>query len=656
MPAKKPSTPTKYNVELGDSGVRIFGGIIDNDEYINNLRGPALMRTIEEMRRGDATVKAGLIAAKAPLIAADWYAQAAGDDDVDDETKKLTDYTMVKILHWKQRLLPEILTMLDFGFSVFEIVIDWVEFDGKEYLVPVKVAYRKQTTIQAWETDDKKPGITQLTTDGKSVSIPDAKMVSFTHQQEGDNWTGVSILRSAYGSWYYKKNLERIEALQQERQGLGVVKIKHPVSATDTMKQTARNAARNIRANEQAYIEEPQGWEIEFMDMKAKTVADPTAAIARHDRNILKAMQVQYLDIGAAGSSGSYNASDNQRELLEQTNQALGSQIAARINEKLVKLIVDLNFTGAAYPEWTCGEIAKSNVKEFAEVYKTLVDAKGITPSEADEDYLRTKLDLPDREVDETDDDGTATTKSKDIKDKSGEADEEMEQEDVKASRRGVIASVSARDFPDLYDGTGVNPDDLGCIMLDVEPMDVLKHLPAELHDNLVQATTRHDHAMGAVAESEAHVTLLYGLLENGNVWKDKVDAVLTGWKLDRVEIDEVGFFETPDSFAVVAHVKLTGDLVDGHERLTLLPHIQTFSEYKPHITLAYVDKDTDVTPWVKALGAAYNGKTVKSVGINYGDEPEKSGEVKASRVLADARKNKAELEQLIYGRSALAA
>ena len=74
------------------------------------------------------------------------------------------------------------------------------------------------------------------------------------------------------------------------------------------------------------------------------------------------------------------------------------------------------------------------------------------------------------------------------------------------------------------------------------------------------------------------------------------------------------------------------------------------------HITLAYVDKDTDVTPWVKALGAAYNGKTVKSVGINYGDEPEKSGEVKASRVLADARKNKAELEQLIYGRSALAA
>ncbi|WP_081637179.1 phage portal protein family protein [Gordonia terrae] len=646
---------TQYSTEFGDSGVAIFSGIIsDSDEYISSLRGPALMRTIEEMRRGDSTVKAGLIAAKAPLIAADWYAQAAGKEKVDLDIKALTDHTMVKVLHWKQRLLPEILTMIDFGFSVFEIVVDWIEFEGKEYLVPVKVAYRKQTTIQAWETKEKKRGITQMTANGEIVSIPDEKMIPFTFQQEGDNWQGLSILRPAYSSWYYKKHMEKIEALQQERQGLGVVKIKHPVKASDTMKQSARQGARNLRANEQAYIEEPEGWEIDFMDMKANTVADPTKAIARHDRNILKSMQVQYLDIGASESSGSYSASDNQMELLQQTNQALGSQIAARINEKLVKLIVDLNFTGADYPEWTCGEIAKSNVKEFAEVYKTLVDAGGLNPSEADEDHLRTMLDLPDRVTEDTDDEKT-TTKSKTSKDKDNEVDEELEQDEVKASRRAVLASISSRDFPDLYDGTGVNPDDLGCIMLDVEPMDVLKHLPEDSHADLVDASSRHDHAMGAVAEKEAHVTLLYGLLENGNVWKDKVDAVLSDWKLDKVKIAEVGFFETPDSYAVIAHVELTDDLVDGHERLTLLPHIQTFSEYKPHITLAYVDKDADVAPWVEALGSAYNGTTVKALGINYGDEPDK-GAVKAARVLADARKNQAELEQLIYGRSALAA
>ncbi|NDZ93333.1 DUF935 family protein [Streptomyces sp. SID6673] len=454
MAGQSRSSRNKFSTEFGDSGVAVFSGIIvDSDEYIAQLRGAALMRTIEEMRRGDATVKAGLIAAKAPLVAADWYAQAAGDEKVDLETKALTDHVMVKVLHWKQRLLPEILTMLDFGFSVFEIVVDWVEFDGKDYLVPTKVAYRKQTTIQAWETQDHKAGITQLTAAGQVVSIPDYKMVSFTHQQEGDNWTGLSILRPAYGSWYYKKNLEKIEALQQERQGLGVVKIKHPTNAKDDMKQSARLAARNIRANEQAYIEEPAGWEIEFMDMKAKTLADPTAAIARHDRNILKSMQVQYLDIGAADSSGSYSASDNQRELLEQTNQALGSQIAARINEKLVKLIVDLNFTGVDYPEWTCGEISKDDVKEFAEVYKTLVDAGGLNPSDADEDYIRTKLKLPERVEDDPDDEKTTTTKSKKTKDKDREAEEEMEQDEVKASRLLADARKNQAELEQLIYG-----------------------------------------------------------------------------------------------------------------------------------------------------------------------------------------------------------
>ncbi len=190
---------------------------------------------------------------------------------------------------------------------------------------------------------------------------------------------------------------------------------------------------------------------------------------------------------------------------------------------------------------------------------------------------------------------------------------------------------ISANDFPGLYDGIDIDPNDLGCIMLDTEKLDVLKHVPEDLHSELNDATTRHDHAMGAVAETEAHVTLLYGLLENGNVWKDKVDAVLSDWSIDSVKVEEVGYFETPDSFAVIAHIKKTPELIDGHERLTLLPHIQTFSEYKPHLTLAYVSKDAAIDDWVDHLGTAYNGKTIKAKGINYGDLPDDDDEGKKS-------------------------
>lgn len=183
---------------------------------------------------------------------------------------------------------------------------------------------------------------------------------------------------------------------------------------------------------------------------------------------------------------------------------------------------------------------------------------------------------------------------------------------------------ISSRDFPDLYDDIDIDTDDLGCIMLDLEPMEVMNYM--EGHEDELYENPKWDQG-SLPAETVPHVTLLYGLLENGNIWKDKVDALLKDWKLDKVKIDKVGYFDTPDSYAVIAHLEKTPELIDGHERLTLLPHINTFSEYLPHMTLAYVKKDANVDIWVKNLGKQYNGKTVKAAGINYGDKPEDDDE-----------------------------
>lgn len=189
-------------------------------------------------------------------------------------------------------------------------------------------------------------------------------------------------------------------------------------------------------------------------------------------------------------------------------------------------------------------------------------------------------------------------------------------------SKIQVKNQISSRDYPDLYEGTDVDPSDLGCIMLDVKPLEILSLVDGGEKD-LVEVTDRHDHQMGAVAEIEPHVTLLYGLLENGNVWKDKVDTVLDDWKLDTVKIEDVSYFNLPDSYAVIAHIEKTTDLLDGHNRLTLLPHINTFSTYKPHMTLAYIKKEADLGKWLTSLNEQYAGKELKVTGLNYGDLPE---------------------------------
>lgn len=426
---RKRTAPT----ELGDSGVPIFNGIISSDEYRPELRGRYAIKTYDEMRRGDATVHAGLMAVKYPIISVEWTTEAGGEDAVDDEAKELVDYNFTEVINWRESL-TEMLTMLDFGFYVAELVFDWRNVNGTDRIVLTKIAYRKQTTIESWETADHQPGIQQRTSDGKSVSIPKDKLLVLSHQKEGDNWEGLSILRSAYQNWYYKKTFYQIDAVKHERQALGVVKIVYPNNADPKSREEARTAAMNVRANERAYIEQPDGWEIEFMDMKANTTADPKESIAHHDRQILKNMQVQYIDIGSQSSSGSFSASTDQRALLEMQDQAIVEQIAAAVNDIIVKKIVDLNFTVSDYPKWKPGRIAREDVAVLADAVSKLTTAGYLTPSDEDEEHARSVIHFPDMNEDLKDQDrGKKTPETTPTPAKSTETDDsKVTQDDVK--------------------------------------------------------------------------------------------------------------------------------------------------------------------------------------------------------------------------------
>lgn len=177
---------------------------------------------------------------------------------------------------------------------------------------------------------------------------------------------------------------------------------------------------------------------------------------------------------------------------------------------------------------------------------------------------------------------------------------------------------LASRDLPDLYEGIDIDMDELGCIMVDTVKIPVTQFVKNFKEEELFEQE-RYDQG-SVVGETKPHVTLLFGLLENGNKWKNKVDMLLEGWELPTVTIESVSYFDTGDSYAVIALLERTPELVDGHERLTLLPHINTFSEYHPHITLAYIKKEADVDKWVSSLNRKYKGQKVATTGLNYGD------------------------------------
>ncbi|MET4003866.1 phage gp29-like protein/2'-5' RNA ligase [Arthrobacter sp. UYCu511] len=631
--------------EIGDTGVQIFNGIITGEEYNRNLTGYRGLLVWDEMRRSDATVGASLRAVKLPIKSTKFFMNPATDDDLDVQISEFVNWNLFERLKWKQ-VLGEILTHLEFGFSVHEMVFGVETVEGVERVVLIKLAFRKQTSVSSWEADKTTPGVTFRKADGTTVPIPLEKIVVFTNEQEGDNYEGRSILRTAYKHWFYVDKYYQIDAVGHERHSLGVVKIKHPTSATDTQRRSARAAARNLRASEESYIEEPQGWDINFMDMQGNSLKDIQPSINRHDRQITKSVLAQFLEIGSSGSSGTRSTSEDHRELFNQSVQAVLDYVKDTMGY-VVKTLVDLNFNVDAYPTVGSGKVDQKSIGVLAEALSKFNAAGLITVSDEDEAYARNLLGFPDMNPDDARDKpepGANKTETKtDVKDKES-ADE------IKAARRGnaIEAQVSAREVDGLLDGIDMVPEDRGCIMLDTELLEVRKFVE-NADDDLAE---KDGFGGGAVAETEAHVTLLYGLLENGNIWKKNVDKALEGWSLDSVTIDHVDKFDLGDSYAIVAHIEATEELIDAHDRLTLLPNAQTFSEYKPHLTMAYVKHDDEIaTKWIDALGAQYNGKTLKTAGINYGDLPDEDGIPKEANALKKmATKVSASLTRMLYG------
>jgi 2'-5' RNA ligase len=184
-------------------------------------------------------------------------------------------------------------------------------------------------------------------------------------------------------------------------------------------------------------------------------------------------------------------------------------------------------------------------------------------------------------------------------------------------------AQLNSHDFEDMYKDLGYDINKLGCIMLDLEPQTF------KINESVLYYAKNKDHFWidGNVAAKTPHVTLLFGLLRSGDELKKHVDTVLPTDKLPKdVTIDHVGFFESPlddePYYCIVAHVKVTKEVAEARARLSFLPHIDTFAEYKPHFTLCYIKKNARIRDTlIGKLDDYLKGETIKATGINYGGD-----------------------------------
>lgn len=142
------------------------------------------------------------------------------------------------------------------------------------------------------------------------------------------------------------------------------------------------------------------------------------------------------------------------------------------------------------------------------------------------------------------------------------------------------------------YDRLGIKLRDLGCVMLDLEPVSPLPTIPAEW----LYTSTDPDLSHVDGLTTRHHTTLLFGLLRNAHEYLLAIDEVLADWDtpptLEAAYVTAVRSPKPSEPYVCVVAALESNYLRDAHARLSLLPHIDTHREYRPHVTLAYVHRD----------------------------------------------------------------
>ena len=191
------------------------------------------------------------------------------------------------------------------------------------------------------------------------------------------------------------------------------------------------------------------------------------------------------------------------------------------------------------------------------------------------------------------------------------------------------MKEIKAHNYKEVYEALGYNLSKLGCLMLDTEPIKtqyyqimqdgITTYFPEYFAKNKERFWIN-----GYVADKTPHLTLFYGFLQEASCYKWHINKILEGTNISKVKIEDVSFFESPYEdepyYCIVAKVEKTDELIEAHKKMMLLPNIQTFPDYKPHITIAYIIKDDLIREdFIQHLRLELVGKELNVLGLNYG-------------------------------------
>lgn len=386
------------------TGLRVWTGQVD-EEYLNILKPWTKLAKIYREMSDDAIIGALFEAIITPLLATTFVVDSISENDKDKRAAEFLENNIFTIpgQEWLEHV-EDMLEYLKYGFALSEKVL-YKKPDGKLYirtLIPIG-----QETLYRWGDRDEYgdvTGFTQLDPVNAEYRVaPMSKLLHFTWRTRKRSPMGQSILRSLYRPWYFKKNLETLEAIGVERDvgNVPVAKLSQEFySGTDVDNRYAnlKTSLENFRIDEAAYIILPVGVDVKAYTSGSK--AYDTRAIIRDWQHIIR--QRFFADFLALGSEqvGTQALAKEMNTFFKLALVSVQNKAIEVWNRQLVPWLFEQNnWKLDKYPKIRWNDPSAINIQSLAQAYSELVKNNLLIPTPLLQKYIREQLRLPFEDV-----------------------------------------------------------------------------------------------------------------------------------------------------------------------------------------------------------------------------------------------------------------
>lgn len=336
------------------------------------------------------------------------------------ELVKAINNSLSNSAYGRKRLLDNILSMLDYGASMFEVVLT-KNTKGQfvfDVISPIhlstvnKFNFKRGVLQQVTINPASNDGL--LFDDAATEDVDGKKVLLFRLESDQDFPLGKSLLYGCYTAWKTKSILNEYTTIGAAKNLSTVVKVSLPLEyinaymsdpTSDEAKYTEELLAsvENLHAGKACYAVIPSDlssggqslFDISGISSESgNSTFNAEQSIERYNREILFNMQTSVLALGS-NSQGSFSLAENSTNLLGLFIQNIFAVIKDEFN-KALKMVWEANGQSQdKLPELVFEDVDEQDLKVFAESWTKLVNAGVVQNNVETENLIRKQFGMP---------------------------------------------------------------------------------------------------------------------------------------------------------------------------------------------------------------------------------------------------------------------